>query len=79
MNIVKRHIAANALAITPNDSTDLPRAASGGLLVVTAGNIVLKVGNATITMTGVTVNSVIPLAATRVMATGTTAVVVALY
>ena len=79
MNVVKKNVYGSVAAITPNDSTDLPKAASGGLYVVATGNVVMVVGGVTITLTGVPVNSVIPLAPTRVKATGTTATVIALY
>jgi hypothetical protein len=75
----KKGTSANASAVTPSDSVDLPKRADGGLYVSVTGNVVLIVGGQTITLTGVAANTIIPLAATRVKATGTTATVIALY
>ncbi|MEQ1770388.1 MAG: hypothetical protein ABL879_11165 [Devosia sp.] len=65
--------AANAFAITPNDSTDLEELCRA-LYVGSAGNIsvVLKLG-ATVTFVGVPAGSILPVRAVRVRATGTTA------
>lgn len=79
MNIPKKNVYASVATVTPNDSTDLPKVASGGLYVVTGGNLVIIVGGVTVTLTGVVANSLIPLAASRVKATGTTAAVIAVY
>lgn len=82
MNIqaLTRQTAVNLTeAVTPNDSTDLPTPATGGLWVVATGNVVMIVGSTTVTLTGVAANTRLPFAATRVKATGTTATLLALY
>ena len=68
--------ADNAVAVTPNDSTDLanvPRA----IYVGTAGNLVVHMKNGSGTAASVTFSAVpvgvLPIRPTRVLATGTTA------
>lgn len=76
---LSRRIAANAASVAPSDSIDLPTRASGGLWVVATGNVVFVCGSTTVTLTSVPANTLLPFAASRVKATGTTATVVALY
>lgn len=65
--------ATDAFAITPNDSTDLTQV-TRALYVGTAGNIVvvLKSGSE-VTFSNVTSGSILPIRASRIKATGTTA------
>lgn len=65
--------AANAVAVTPNDSTDLTYV-SRGIYCGTAGNLaVIMAGNgATVTFVGLAAGSVLSVRASRVMATNTT-------
>jgi hypothetical protein len=73
---------ADAVAVTPNDGADLPGGVCGGLLVTAAGTGTLSfitAGGATVSLTGVTLWTVIPIAVTRVRSTGTNATVLALY
>jgi hypothetical protein len=74
-----RRVALNCAAVTPSDSTDLPTRATGGLWVVATGNVVMIVGGTTVTLTGVAANTHIPLGASRVKSTGTSATLLALY
>jgi hypothetical protein len=65
--------ASNAVAVTPNDSTDLTYTCRA-LFVGGAGNLaVVMAGGQTITFTGVTAGALLPIRASRVMATNTTA------
>jgi hypothetical protein len=60
-------------AITPNDSTDLATPIRS-IYVGGAGNLAVKnVAGTTITFTGLVVGQILPIATSRVMATGTTA------
>lgn len=73
--------ASNAAAITPADGADLPDTAYG-IYVGGAGNITVDmIGiGANITFLAVPVGTVLPIIATRVYSTGTTATnLVALY
>jgi len=63
--------ATNAVAVTPNDATDLATT-SRALYVGTAGNLaVTTVGGSTVTLVGV--SGWVPVRVARVLATGTTA------
>jgi hypothetical protein len=65
--------ASNAAAVTPNDSTDLTYT-SRALFVGGAGNLaVVMAGGQTVTFTGVTAGALLPIRASRVMSTNTTA------
>lgn len=76
--------ASNAVAVTPNDSTDLTYV-TRGLFVGGAGNIVVIMGDqavdaTTVTFTGVLAGTILPIAVRRVRATSTTATnIVALW
>ena len=67
-------LATGGFAVTPNDSTDLPQPARS-LWVGGAGNVVRQCrrGGENLTFVGVPAGSVLPIAATRVLATSTTA------
>lgn len=72
--------AVYGFAVTPNDSTDLaivPRA----LWVGGAGNIVMvTAGGDSITLSGITAGTLLPVRAKRILATSTTAtLIVGLY
>lgn len=64
----------NAVAVTPNDATDLPDMARG-LYVGTGGDVVLipKGGSASVTLKNVPQGSYVLFAVKRVLSTGTTA------
>ena len=65
--------AENAAAITPNDTTDLTNA-TRSLYIGGAGNVKIDtVLGDTVTLSGVVAGTVIPVRASRVYATGTTA------
>ena len=64
--------ADRAVAITPNDSTDLadvPRA----IYVGGAGNIVATINGGDVTFNGAQAGTILPIRPTRIKATGTTA------
>lgn len=70
--------AGSAAAITPNDVTTF--AATRGIWVGVSGVVVATINGVNITFVGAVAGSIIPIAATRVLATGTTASnLVALY
>jgi hypothetical protein len=72
--------AENALAVTPSDSADLTGAPCRALYVGTGGNISLIVGGNTLTFTAVPSGSILPVRASRVRSTSTTASnIIALY
>lgn len=72
--------AYETAAITPNDGTDLPTKATGGLFVVTAGNVAFHdMGGRPIALLAVAAHTRIPIQARRVLSTGTTATVIALF
>ncbi len=75
------HTASICLAVTPNDSTDLTYSTCRAIYVGGDGNIALVDGaGATVTFTGVTAGSILPVQTARINATGTTATsLVALY
>jgi hypothetical protein len=62
--------SATAAAVTPNDNTALTMRA---LYVGGAGDVVATIGGADITFKAVPVGSILPIKATKVKATGTTA------
>jgi hypothetical protein len=68
--------ARNAAAVTPSDTVDLPYV-SRGIYVGGLGNLKVvmasPMGDATVTFTAVPVGVLLPIAVSRVMATGTTA------
>lgn len=66
--------AANFAAVVPSDSTDLPNTCRS-LYVGTGGSVAVQPagGGAAVTFTNVPNGSVLPVRASRVMATGTTA------
>lgn len=69
----------DAIAVTPNDSTDIPL--TSGIFVGGAGNIsVTMQSGKQITFTAPQVGTILPIHAKRVWATGTTATnLIALY
>ncbi len=71
--------ADNAVAVTPSDSTEL--APCRALYVGGAGNVaVVMKGGASVTFTGATAGSILPIRVTKVMSTNTTATaIVAIY
>jgi len=67
------HPARFALAVTPSDSTDMTLSARA-LYIGGAGNLaVITDGGNTVTFTGISAGSILPVAIARVLATGTTA------
>lgn len=65
--------AANAAAVTPNDSADLTNV-SRSLYVGGAGDIKVDMADVgTVTFTGVVAGSILPIRVKRVYSTGTTA------
>lgn len=65
--------ASHAEPVTPSDANDL-QYASRALWVGGAGNIsLITLSGATVTFTGITAGSLLPIRATRVRSTGTTA------
>lgn len=73
--------AAHAVAVTPNDSTDLSTS-SRGLYVGTAGDVVLDTvgGETSVTFANLAAGTQLPVRVARVRATGTTASnILALY
>jgi len=72
--------AVGAAAVTPNTSTDLPRAPARALYVGGAGNLEVDTAEGqTVTFTGVTAGSILPVSVKRVRATSTATNIVALY
>ena len=71
--------AENAIAVTPSDSVDLTGAPCRALYIGTGGNLSVIIGGATVTFSNVA-GGILPIRASRVRATGTTATnIVALY
>lgn len=69
-------------AVVPSDAADNVSGPTVGLLVTTAGNVAFipkDNASASIAMTAVPVNTIINTVARRVLSTGTTATVVAIY
>lgn len=65
--------ADNAVAVTPSDSTDLDNV-SRGIWVGGAGDIsLITKGGTTLTFVGAVAGTTIPIRASRIRATGTTA------
>ena len=74
--------STHVVAVTPSDDTDLTGARA--LFVGGAGNLAIRTtqgasNTATVTLTGVTAGSIIPIQVTRVMAATTATNIVALY
>jgi hypothetical protein len=71
----------SARAVTPSDTVPLPDGQCLGLFVTVAGTGTLSViiDGTTLSLTGLTINTLLPFACTHVRATGTNATVVALY
>jgi hypothetical protein len=66
--------AMDAVAITPNDSADIPNGPVRALWIGGAGNVALQSGGgATVTFVGCAAGSILPVVTGRVMATSTTA------
>lgn len=65
--------SARAAAITPSDTVAIPDGITRGIYVGGAGNVVALINGVAITFTAVPVGTVLPIQATRVNATGTTA------
>jgi len=66
------HSAGSALAVTPNDDTNIALNVRG-LYVGGAGDVAVIMANGqTVTFVGVAAGSILPIRATRVLATGTT-------
>lgn len=76
---LNRVTVAEGKAITPSNTVDIPGGAQAGLYVIVTGNLVFIdwLGN-TVTLAAVPAFTRIPIAATRVNLTGTTATVLAL-
>lgn len=73
--------AVGAAAVTPSDSTDLPRIARA-LYVGVSGNIsvICEDGGTAVTFTGLSAGQILPVRVKRVRSTSTTATsIVALY
>jgi hypothetical protein len=64
--------AARAAAITPSDTVNL-KATTRGIYVGGAGDVVAIIGGVAVTFTAVPAGSVLPIAATRINSTATTA------
>lgn len=65
--------ATNAVAVTPDDATDLT-VTSRALYVGGAGNVVVIMdGGQTVTFTGVPAGTILPIRVSRVKSTSTTA------
>lgn len=63
----------SAAAVTPSDTVDLTNT-SRSIFVGGAGNVVaIMFDGTTVTFTGVTAGTILPIRATRIKATGTTA------
>jgi hypothetical protein len=72
--------SASAAAITPHDTNNFAGGVCRGIYVGVGGNIVAIVNGTAVTFKGAAAGSVLPIAATRVNATSTTATdLVALY
>lgn len=70
----------NLLAVTPADGTDLPGGPTVGLVCSAPGNAnVNLLGGGTAVLTGLVAGQQLPVAVTRVLATSTTATVLAAY
>lgn len=69
--------ARHAVAVTPNDGTDLPYATTA-IWVGGAGNVALDTvgGEANVLISGIGAGTLLPIQATRVRATGTTATLI---
>lgn len=80
MTQLLRTTVGKAVAVTPNNDTDLPHgSAKAGLYVTVTGDVSFIIKGVTISLTAVPALTRLPFAADRVRATGTTATVYALY
>lgn len=81
MNQLRSGVASGARVITPSNATNFPEGkASGGLYIGGAGNVSVETSSGTCVFTAVAAGTRLPIAATRVNATGTTATpIVALF
>lgn len=81
MGLVQNASAVDALAVTPNDSTDLPKGATRWFMVGGAGNIkVTMASGSVVTINGLVTGVEYNWSVKRIWATGTTATnIVALY
>lgn len=72
---------SGAVAVTPNDSTDLARGATKSIYIGGAGTVKVDMANGdTVTFTAMTIGSIHQLSVRRVYSTGTSAtLIVALY
>lgn len=70
----------NLLPVTPADGTDLPGGPTVGLLCSAPGNVNVNLfGGGTAVLTGLVAGQQLPICVTRVLATSTTATVLAAY
>jgi hypothetical protein len=68
-----------AVAVTPNDSTDLSKT-TRGLYIGVSGDVKVNIGGSTITFTAMAAGIIHPIGVTRVFSTDTTATnIVAVY
>jgi hypothetical protein len=65
--------ATQAEAVTPSNSVDFTFGVSRAIYVGGAGNVTAVIGGVAVLFTGVLQGSVLPLSATRINSTGTTA------
>lgn len=72
--------ATHAAAVTPNDGVDLPSVSRAFYIGVSGNLSVVMAGGETATFVGLPTGGILPIQATRVRATGTTATsIVALW
>jgi len=76
-----QEVSYDGYAVTPSDANDLGNGPANALYVAGAGNIAVNLaGGGTATLTGLAAGQILEIAASRVLATGTTATgIVALY
>jgi hypothetical protein len=71
--------ATNAVGVSPHDTNDLTYT-TRAIYVGGAGNLTVTIGGTNVTLSGVTAGTMLPIRATKVLATGTTATsIVALW
>lgn len=70
---------SNANAVTPSDSVPLAQVAMALYVTVTGNVAFISAGGDTVTLSAVPAFTLIPIAASQVKATGTTATVLALW
>lgn len=72
--------AQAAAAVTPSDSVDIPQGRCRALYVGVTGNVSVVMNGATVVFVAVPAGSILPVVASRVNLTGTTAAsIVALF